>query len=57
MIDGRYRESRHLVIAMNLDRRALANRLGDRLADRLFDTKSGKVTQVYIPAETESYRG
>ena len=57
LIDGRYRESRHLVIAMNLDRRALENRLGDRLADRLFDVKSGKVTQVYIPAETESYRG
>jgi len=57
LIDGRYREGRYLVIAMNLDRRGLANRLGDRLADRLFDTKSGKVTQVYIPAETESYRG
>lgn len=55
LVDDRYRNGGRLVVATNLsNREQMAEHIGDRLADRLWDTNTGAVKQVYLTCE--SYR-
>ena len=48
IIDERYRNNRRLLIATNATEIEMIQRLGPRLADRLYDVNSGKVAHVQI---------
>ena len=48
IIDERYRNNRRLMIATNATEIEMIQRLGPRLADRLYDVNSGKVAHVHI---------
>ena len=48
IIDERYRNNRRMMIATNATEIEMIQRLGPRLADRLYDVNSGKVAHVYI---------
>jgi DNA replication protein DnaC len=48
IIDERYRNNRMLMIATNATEVEMIQRLGPRLADRLYDVNSGKVARAYI---------
>ncbi|ANS05725.1 DNA replication protein [uncultured Mediterranean phage] len=54
MVDYRYRHGLAFVVATNKTKDQVAEHMGDRLSDRLWDDRSGRVTQVYLTAE--SYR-
>jgi DNA replication protein DnaC len=48
IIDERYRNNRNLMIATNATEIEMIQRLGSRLADRLYDVNSGKVAHAHI---------
>lgn len=48
IIDERYRNNRMLMIATNATEVEMIQRLGPRIADRLYDVNSGKVAHAYI---------
>ena len=48
VIDDRYRNNRHLLVASNSTQVEIINRLGPRIADRLYDENSGKVARAVI---------
>ena len=48
VIDDRYRNNRHLLVASNSTQIEIINRLGARIADRLYDENSGKVARAVI---------
>jgi DNA replication protein DnaC len=48
IIDERYRNNRRMMIATNATEIEMIQRLGPRLADRLYDVNSGKVAHVHI---------
>jgi len=48
IIDERYRNNRMLMIATNATEIEMIQRLGPRIADRLYDINSGKVAHAYI---------
>jgi DNA replication protein DnaC len=48
IIDERYRNNRRLLIATNATEIEMIQRLGPRLADRLYDVNSGKVARSHI---------
>lgn len=54
IIDERYRNERHLVLATNLSVSKLQAAIGERAADRLFDERSG--VSVVVRLEGQSYR-
>jgi DNA replication protein DnaC len=54
LIDDRYRQDRPMVVATNMTEAVMAERLSPRLADRLFDYRTGKVRVVNLSGE--SYR-
>lgn len=54
IINSRYESQRGLIVSTNLSARELASRWSPRIADRLFDWRTGKAKQVIIDAP--SYR-
>jgi len=54
LIDDRYRNGKRLAVATNLGHKAMIAKLGERIADRLFDSRTGVVKTVIITAP--SYR-
>lgn len=54
LVDDRYRNGKLLGVATNLGHRAMIAKLGERVADRLFDSRTGIVKTIIITAP--SYR-
>ena len=54
LVAERYRTGGRLVVATNLDFDQMAEKVGNRIADRLFDDRTGKVLSVTLT--TSSYR-
>jgi len=48
LVDQRYSYGKRMAVATNLSRAEMAERLGDRIASRLFDVATGHVTQVVL---------
>ena len=48
IIDDRYRNNRHLLVATNVSEIEMIHKLGPRIADRLYDANSGKVARAHI---------
>ena len=54
LVDERWRNNRMLVVGTNENHTSIEEKLGSRLASRLFDSSSGKAKVVYLV--TEDYR-
>ena len=54
IVDYRYRNGRPLVVSTNQTQDEVAEHMGGRVADRLWDYRSGRVQQVHLTSE--SYR-
>ena len=54
LVDERWRNNRMLVVGTNESHDSIEDKLGSRLASRLFDSSSGKAKVVYLV--TEDYR-
>jgi DNA replication protein DnaC len=52
VIDDRYRNNRKLLVATNASEIEIIQRLGSRIADRLYDENSGKVTRAIITGDS-----
>jgi DNA replication protein DnaC len=52
VIDDRYRNNRKLLIATNASEVEIIQRLGSRIADRLYDENSGKVARAIITGDS-----
>ena len=50
MIDDRYKNNKLMVLASNEVEPVIRDKLGDRIASRLFDSETGTVKQVYLTA-------
>ena len=50
LIEDRYRNNRLMVVATNEVEPTIRDKLGDRIASRLFDNETGTVKQVYLTA-------
>ena len=52
IIDDRYRNNRQLLVATNASEIEIIQRLGPRIADRLYDENSGKVARATITGDS-----
>ena len=52
VIDNRYRNNRKLLVATNASEVEIIQRLGPRIADRLYDENSGKVARAIITGDS-----
>ena len=50
LIDDRYKNNKLMVVASNEVEPVIRDKLGDRIASRLFDSETGTVKQVYLTA-------